>query len=67
MASGSREQLIRLIKTVLGEGKRPTASEEMSAQRAAAMLYQEFSLSLQLEKGDVIPFIMGEKQPKPLT
>lgn len=65
LATGGREPFIRLIKTVRGQEKEPSASEESACNRAAAMLYQEFSLVLELEKGDVIPFILGEKEPSP--
>lgn len=63
LASGKREMLVRLIKTVYGQKRNPTASEVSVCFRAAILLHQEFSLSLALEKADVIPFIMGECSP----
>ena len=63
LAIGDREQLIRLIKTVYAEGRTPSASEESAALRASILLYGEFSLSLQLEKADVIPFVCGKRIP----
>ena len=65
LASGDREQLIRVVKTVFGARKSPSAAEESAAHRAAIMLYYEFSLSLQLEKADVIPFVLGKAKPAP--
>lgn len=65
LASGDREQLIRIVKTVFGVRKSPSAAEEAAANRAAIMLYYEFSLSLQLEKADVIPFVLGKTKPMP--
>ncbi|MBQ8351917.1 MAG: CarD family transcriptional regulator [Clostridia bacterium] len=63
LASGDREQLVRLIKTVFSQKKTPSASEESVCFRAAIMLYQEFSLVLAIEKADVIPFVLGQMQP----
>ncbi len=60
LATGNRECLIRLIKTVKGSKQPPTPAEEAACLRAAAMLYQEFSLSLELDLPDMIPFLMGE-------
>lgn len=60
LSSGNRECLIRLVKTVKGGGQTPTPAEESACLRAAAMLYQEFSLSLELDLPDMIPFLLGE-------
>ncbi len=65
--SGNREQFIRLIKTVKGSSRTPSASEELCCQKAAAMLYQEFSLVLKIEKAEVIPFLLGELDLLPLA
>jgi CarD family transcriptional regulator len=62
LANGDRERLVRMIKTVYQQGRTPTSSEESVCLRAAIMLYQEFSLVLELEKADVIPFVLGQKQ-----
>ena len=63
LAGGDREKLIRLIKTIYSLKKTHSASEESVCFRAAIMLYQEFSLVLNIEKADVIPFILGQIQP----
>lgn len=66
LGSGDRIGLLRLVRTVLGEScSKPTNSEEASARRACAMLYEEFSLTLDLCPEDVIPLILGQITPKP--
>ena len=64
LASGSRELLLRLIKTVRNGIHTATAAEESACLRAGAMLYQEFSLVLELEPTDTIPLILGEISAK---
>lgn len=64
LAAGDREKMVRLIKTVYGRPKAPSSSEETVCNRAAAMLHREFSLVLELEKADVIPFLMGTCTPR---
>lgn len=64
LVSGNRASLISLIKTVKGAGYKPTAAEENACLRAAAMLYEEFSLLFDLPFSDMIPVIMGKIEPK---
>lgn len=63
LAAGDRLRMVQLIKTIYGRAKAPSSTEEAICHRAAAMLYQEFSLVLELGKADVIPFVMGEYVP----
>lgn len=65
LASGDRLSLLRLVRTVFGnEGRRPTNGEESAALRAAAMLYEEFSLALEITPEEVVPLILGKLAPK---
>ena len=64
LSSGDRAALISLIKTAKSCGYTPTAAEDAACLRAAAMLYEEFSLVFRLLPTDVIPIILGEIQPK---
>lgn len=63
IATGGREQLIRLVKTVGAKTKKRSSSEIAACNRAASMLYQEFSLVLDLVKEDVVPFLLGQMTP----
>ena len=63
LASGDRTSLIALIKTVCAPGHTPTAAEEAACLRAATMLYQEYSLVLDLTLADMIPLILGKIEP----
>ena len=66
LSSGDRLSLMRLVRTVFGNKARtPTASEEDAAHRAAAMLYEELSLSLSLCESEVVPLLLGELPPIP--
>lgn len=66
LSSGDRLSLLRLVRTVFSEAwGKPTNSEEAAARRACAMLYEEFSLSLDLAPEDLIPLILGQIPPKP--
>lgn len=64
LASGDRACLISLIKTVRTAGHTPTAAEETSCLRAAAMLHQEFSLAFEVTPAEMIPLILGETEAK---
>ena len=64
LSSGDRASLISLIKTVRTVGHTPTAAEETSCLRAAAMLHQEFSLVFEVTPAEMIPLILGETEPK---
>ena len=64
LSSGDRAHLISLIKTVKQSGRTPTAAEDAACLRAAAMLYEEFSLVFDLTPADMIPTILGETEPK---
>ena len=62
--SGDREQIMIMIKTLFEKGQEKSASgkklhalDEALLARAEKMIYEEFSLVLNIKKEDVIPFI----------
>lgn len=74
LASGDRDTLIRLVKTVYGEKEYvPGVSarlpcDEVSARRAADMLYEELSLVFKISREQVVPFLLGQAEAtEPLT
>lgn len=74
LRSGDRRSLVRMIKSIyhfkrerLANGKRLSSFDENAMREAENMLYTEFALALDMQPGEVLPFIRQEIGPEPIS
>lgn len=72
VVTGDRRKLARIVKILFklreemnAAGKKLRMADERILKEAERLLYDEISLSFQLERGQVIPFLFGEIKPEP--
>lgn len=71
VAVGNRRQLARIVKILTRQksemnaiGKKMRMADERILKEGEKLLYDELSISFKIERGQVIPFLMGELTPE---